>query len=55
LSDWVTRPEFLSRYRWQVGDRLMWDNRGAQHVAVKDDELPRHLRPRVTVNDAVPV
>ena len=56
LSDWVTRPEFLYRHRWRVGDLLMWDNCCAQHLAVKDYELPqRRLMHRVTVNGSVPV
>jgi taurine dioxygenase len=55
LSDWVTRPEFLYRHRWQVGDLLMWDNCCAQHLAVKDYDLPqRRLMHRVTVNGSVP-
>ena len=56
LSDWVTRPEFLYRHRWRVGDLLMWDNCCAQHLAVKDYDLPqRRLMHRVTVNGVVPV
>jgi taurine dioxygenase len=55
LSDWVTRPEFLYRHRWRVGDLLMWDNCCAQHLAVKDYDLPqRRLMHRVTVNGSVP-
>jgi alpha-ketoglutarate-dependent taurine dioxygenase len=56
LSDVVTRPEFLYRHRWRVGDLLMWDNCCAQHLAVKDYDLPqRRLMHRVTVNGSVPV
>jgi taurine dioxygenase len=56
LSDFVTRPEFLYRHQWRVGDLLMWDNCCAQHLAVKDYELPqRRLMHRVTVNGSVPV
>ena len=55
LSYWVTRPEFLYRHRWRVGDLLMWDNCCAQHLAVKDYDLPqRRLMHRVTVNGSVP-
>ena len=55
LSDFVTRPEFLYRHTWQVGDLLMWDNCCAQHLAVKDYDLPqRRLMHRVTVNGSVP-
>ena len=56
LSDFVTRPAFLYRHRWQVGDLLMWDNCCAQHCAMKDYALPqRRLMYRVTVNGTVPV
>lgn len=56
LSDFVIRPEFMYRHKWRVGDVLMWDNCCAQHLAIKDYELPqRRLMHRVTVNGAVPV
>jgi len=55
LSDWVTRPEFLYRHRWRLGDLLMWDNCCAQHLAVKDYDLPqRRLMHCVAVNGLVP-
>jgi taurine dioxygenase len=55
LSDFVTRHEFLYRHQWRVGDLLMWDNCCAQHLAVKDYDLPqRRLMHRVTVNGSVP-
>ncbi len=55
LSDFVTRPAFLYRHTWQVGDLLMWDNCCAQHMAVKDYEFPqRRLMYRVTINGSVP-
>jgi taurine dioxygenase len=56
LSDFATRPEFLYRHQWRVGDLLMWDNCCGQHLAVKDYDLPqRRLMHRVTVNGSVPV
>jgi taurine dioxygenase len=56
LSDFVTRPEFLYRHQWCVGDPLMWDNCCAQHLAIKDYELPqRRLMHRVTVKGSVPI
>lgn len=56
VSDFVTRPEFVYRHQWQVGDLLMWDNCCAQHRATKDYALPqRRLMYRVTVNGSVPV
>lgn len=46
----VTRPEFVYRHRWRVGDLLMWDNVPTQHVATFDYQLPqrRHLH-RTTI------
>ena len=56
LSDFVTQPEFMYRHKWRGGDVLMWDNCCAQHLAIKDYELPqRRLMYRVTVNGSVPV
>ena len=40
-----TRPEFVYRHRWAVGDLLMWDNIPTQHLASFDYHLPqrRHM------------
>ena len=37
----VTRPEFVYRHQWQVGDLLMWDNVATQHIASFDYSLPQ--------------
>lgn len=37
----VTRPEFVYRHRWRVGDVLMWDNVATQHIATFDYALPQ--------------
>ena len=56
LSDFVIQPAFMHRHTWRVGDVLIWDNCGAQHLAIKDYDLPlRRLMHRVTVNGAAPV
>ena len=31
-----TRPEFVYRHHWQIGDLQMWDNIATQHLAVFD-------------------
>jgi alpha-ketoglutarate-dependent taurine dioxygenase len=31
LEEWATRPRFVYRHEWQLGDMLMWDNCGALH------------------------
>ena len=55
LSDFVIQPAFTHRHQWRVGDVLIWDNCGAQHLAIKDYDLPqRRLMHRVTVNGAAP-
>ena len=55
LSDRITRPEYIYRHKWQVGDLLMWDNALVQHWAPRDYEWPdRRLMLRTTVNGSVP-
>lgn len=55
LSDFCIRPDFMYSHQWRVGDVLMWDNCTAQHLAVKDYELPQErLMHRVTVNGSRP-
>jgi alpha-ketoglutarate-dependent taurine dioxygenase len=34
LRDWATRPQYVYRHRWQVGDLLIWDNTGTMHRAL---------------------
>jgi taurine dioxygenase len=50
-----TRPEFIYRHKWQVGDFLLWDNCLVQHQAVPDYKLPlrRHME-RTTLTGTVP-
>ncbi len=40
----VSKPEFIYRHRWQVGDFLIWDNCSTQHRAVFDYALPQRRR-----------
>lgn len=55
LADHITRPEFVYRHRWRVGDVVVWDNCTAQHKAVIDYDLPhRRLMWRTTVKGSVP-
>jgi len=42
LQDHITRPENTVRWRWQVGDVAIWDNRSTQHRAITD--FGRQLR-----------
>jgi taurine dioxygenase len=55
LQDHVTRLENIVRWRWSVGDVVIWDNRATQHKAIDDyDDQPRIVR-RVTIDGPVSV
>lgn len=55
LADHITRPEFVYRHRWRVGDLVVWDNCTVQHQAMFDYDLPqRRLMWRTTVEGTVP-
>ena len=44
LFEHATRPEFVYRHQWRVGDFLLWDNCSVQHKAVMDYQLPQRRR-----------
>ncbi len=52
LIEHATRPEFVYRHAWQVGDLVIYDNRATMHRArpFEDMKYPRELR-RVTTLD----
>jgi alpha-ketoglutarate-dependent 2,4-dichlorophenoxyacetate dioxygenase len=52
LIEHATRPEFVYRHRWHVGDLVIWDNRATMHRAraFDDAKYRRELR-RVTTLD----
>jgi taurine dioxygenase len=55
LSVQVTKPQYVYRHRWRVGDLLVWDNCAVQHLASFDYALPlRRLMERTTVEGSVP-
>jgi alpha-ketoglutarate-dependent sulfate ester dioxygenase len=55
LQDHVTRLENTVRWRWSVGDVVIWDNRATQHKAIDDyGNEPRIVR-RVTIDGPVSV
>ncbi|HEU4362446.1 MAG TPA: TauD/TfdA family dioxygenase [Mycobacterium sp.] len=33
LRHWATRPQYVYRHQWSVGDLVMWDNTGTMHRA----------------------
>jgi taurine dioxygenase/putative 2-oxoglutarate oxygenase len=56
LQEFATRPEFVYRHRWQVGDAVLWDNRCTQHCATPFDDAKyrRHMH-RTTLEGEVPL
>ena len=56
LQEFATRPEFVYRHKWKVGDALLWDNRCAQHCATPfdDTKYERHMQ-RTTLEGDVPI
>jgi taurine dioxygenase len=36
LYEWVKKPEFMVRFRWEKDSVAMWDNCATQHYAVFD-------------------
>jgi taurine dioxygenase len=55
LQEYVIRVENTVRWRWQVGDLAIWDNRATQHIAVFDYGKAHRRGERVTVAGPVPV
>jgi alpha-ketoglutarate-dependent 2,4-dichlorophenoxyacetate dioxygenase len=43
LVELATRPGFVYRHRWRVGDLVIWDNRCTMHRALPFDDLA-HVR-----------
>ncbi len=48
LIEHATQPQFRYRHSWQVGDLVIWDNRGTMHrgLAYDDTKYRRELAPR---------
>jgi alpha-ketoglutarate-dependent 2,4-dichlorophenoxyacetate dioxygenase len=56
LTEHATRPEFVYRHAWRVGDLVIWDNRATMHRARPfDDATHRRELRRVTTLDLAPV
>jgi taurine dioxygenase len=55
LFEHASKPDFVYRHQWQVGDFLIWDNCLTQHRAVFDYALPRRRRmERTTLTGSAP-
>lgn len=55
FQDRITQPENTVRWKWQVGDVAIWDNRATQHLAVNDYEDQHRVVRRVTLAGDIPV
>src|ERR1700683_4439377 len=54
FGSYVTRPENIVRWHWEVGDVAIWDNRSTQHYAIYDYGDAHRRMQRVTTQ-GVPV
>ena len=57
LWEHVVRPEYTVRFKWEMGDIAMWDNRATAHLAptdIFDSDFDRQLY-RITLVGDVPV
>jgi alpha-ketoglutarate-dependent sulfate ester dioxygenase len=55
LLQWATRPKFVYRHEWRVGDLVIWDNRGALHRALPYDFDSPRLMHRTTLLGDEPI
>jgi alpha-ketoglutarate-dependent taurine dioxygenase len=49
IYEFATRPEFVYRHEWQVGDVVMWDNGLTMHRREPFDPAARRLMKRTTI------
>jgi taurine dioxygenase len=49
IYSFATRPEFVYRHEWQVGDVVMWDNGATMHRREPFDPTARRLMKRTTI------
>jgi taurine dioxygenase len=49
IYGFATRPEFVYRHQWQVGDVVMWDNGSTMHRREPFDPTARRLMKRTTI------
>lgn len=55
LFQYITKPEFQVRWRWQQNDVAIWDNRVTQHYANADYLPQRRIMHRATILGDKPV
>ena len=49
VQAWATRPEFVYRHEWSVGDLVIWDNRGTMHRAAPYSATTRRIMHRTVL------
>lgn len=49
-----TRPEFVYRHQWKLGDMVFWDNRSTMHLATAFPQDQRRKLYRTTIEGDVP-
>lgn len=50
LNEWIMRPEFQVRFKWEKNSVAIWDNLATQHYAVYDYSGNRRRMHRATCN-----
>jgi taurine dioxygenase len=54
LAEWVKKPEFMVRFRWEPDSLVMWDNCATQHYAVFDYAPHYRAGQRMTCGNFLP-
>ena len=54
LFDWVKKPEFMVRFKWEPDSLVIWDNCATQHYAVFDYAPHYRAGQRVTCGNFTP-
>lgn len=54
LNEWVKKPEFVVRFRWEPNSMAIWDNFATQHYAVFDYGPHYRAMQRMTAGSAAP-
>ena len=49
LLEWATQPRFVYRHTWEVGDLVIWDNRGTLHRALPYAPTSNRIMHRTTL------
>lgn len=50
LQEFATKPKYVYRHKWAIGDLLLWDNTGTVHKAAPYDLNSKRLMDRSTLH-----